>query len=130
MNTLIAYHNTLVQLLFAIVLINAALAYFLKDKMLKFVTYSRIGYFAFWAAWAMAVFAGLIVFVFMKNPINIKTITMIIASILLPFLDGYRAIKLRKIWLSQNESGYKLSLTILAIELIIIIATTIIAIKL
>ncbi len=130
MNTLIAYHNTLVQLLFGIVVLNMALAFLLRNNLLKFITYSRIGYFAFWAAWAMVVFAGLIVFVFMREPINLKTVTMIIVSILLPFLDGYRAIKLRKIWFTQKESGYKFSLTILAIELFLIILTTIIAIKL
>jgi len=126
MEVLVSYHSFLVYTLLGVVVLNLLVSYFIKDFE-KFIFYSRIGYFMFWAAWAMSVFAGLIVFVFMKNPINLSTITMIIASILLPIIDGYRAIKLRKLWLS-GSLGSSFSIKLLLLELAIILVTILIAI--
>jgi len=89
---------------------------------------TRIGYFGFWAAWSMAVFSGLIVFVFQKAILKFDIWAMIIASVVLAFLDGFRAIKQRKYWL-DGKLGLGFSNTIVAFEIIILLVTTFIAIK-
>jgi len=121
MKVLIWYHVNLVYALIIAILLNLLVAYSIKD-LFKLIKYTRIGYFLFWAVWAMAVFAGLIVFAFTKAKITPAVTLMIIVSIILPFIDGYRAIKFRKIWLN-GESGREFSIKLLVIELVLIILT-------
>ena len=125
MDVLVSYHSFLVYALAGIILLNMFISYSVKD-FTKLIQYTRIGYFAFWAIWAMVVFSGLVVYMFMKQPMNLGVITMIIVSVILPFIDGYRAIKLKKIWLDGNM-GRGFSIKLLATELIIVIATTLLA---
>jgi hypothetical protein len=115
-------------MLIAVILLNMLISYLVKD-FVKSVKYTRIGYFMFWGAWAMVLFAGLVVFVFMKQPLNLSVITMIVVTILLPIIDGYRAIKLKKFWL-QDNLGADFSLKLLFLELILIAGTTILALSL
>jgi len=128
MKLLINYHTLLVEILLGVVVLNLALHYLLRNNLIKMVKWVRIGYFTFWAFWAMVAFSGLIVFVFMKQPINSPVILMIVAIVILPILDGYRAIKLRNIWLNSGESGFKFSAKVLMLEILIIAVTTIFAI--
>jgi len=129
MKVLVSYHNFLVQMLLGVIVLNMALHYFFSKKdFFKMVQWVRISYFLFWAVWAMVVFSGLIVFVFMKQPLTLPVIVMIISAIILPILDGYRAIKLKKIWVNEGKDGLKLSLTILLLEILVIAATTAVAI--
>jgi hypothetical protein len=128
MKILISYHTFLIEALLAVIILNLALHYFLQNNLIKAVKWVRIGYFSFWAFWAMSVFSGLIVFVFMKQPLTMPVILMIIAALILPVLDGYRAIKLKNIWLNSGDSGFKFSAKILILEILIIAVTTIVAI--
>jgi hypothetical protein len=77
----------------------------------------------------MVLFAGLVVFVFMKQPLTLSVIVMIAASIALPFIDGYRAINLGKIWRS-GEIGSSFSKKMLLIELAVMVATVALALAL
>ena len=128
MTALIHYHETLVKVFLFVVVINMLLPYIFKNNLTNFIKYTRIGFFAFWGAWAMVVFSGLIVFVFMKQPQSIAIYGMIAAAAILPFLDGFRAVKLTKIW-KEKQFGNKFNLTILLIELAIIILITVLSIK-
>ena len=128
MKVLINYHLFLVEIFLGVVFFNLIIHYFLQNNLLKMVKWVRIGYFTFWALWSMVAFSGLIVFVFMKQPLNLPVILMIVATIILPILDGYRAIKLRSIWLNSGESGFKFSAKVLMLEILIIAITTIFAI--
>jgi len=119
MNILVSYHKFLVEALLFIIVVNIALQLLLKDSQFKYIQYTRIGYFAFWALWAMVVFSGLIVFVFAKAKVTPAILLMILASIALPILDGYRAIKLGKLW-REKSLGLGLSLSLMAIEIFII----------
>ena len=128
MEILINYHYTLVELLLLVLIFNIVVPSLLKSKELSCIKLTRIGYFGFWAAWSMAVFSGLIVFVFQKAILKFDIWAMIIASVVLAFLDGFRAIKQRKYWL-DGKLGLGFSNTIVAFEIIILLVTTFIAIK-
>jgi len=126
MNILIAYHYYLVLALIGAIVLNMTIVYFLKNNFFKAVKWSRIGYFIFWGIWAMVVFSGLIVFVFMKQKLNIPITSMIILSLILPTLDGYRAIKVGKLWREENL-GTSLAIKILLIEIVLTIGVTALA---
>ncbi len=119
MNLLISYHNFLVEALIFVVGLNILLQLMLKNNQIKYIQYTRIGYFTFWAVWAMAVFSGLVVFVFTKATITIPVLLMIIASIIVPIIDGYRAVKLGKLW-RQEQLGLSFSIKLLFIEILIL----------
>jgi len=125
---LIHYHYVLVELLLFVLVFNLFLPTLLRNKKVSFIKWTRIGYFAFWATWSMAVFSGLIVFIFQRNNLKFDVWVMIIVSIVLAFLEGFRAIKQRKIWLS-GELGLKFSNIVVAIEIALVLLTTFIAIK-
>ncbi len=128
MKILIHYHYVLVELLLFVLVFNLFLPTLLRNKKVSFIKWTRIGYFAFWATWSMAVFSGLIVFIFQRNNLKFDVWVMIIVSIVLAFLEGFRAIKQRKIWLS-GELGLKFSNIVVAIEIALVLLTTFIAIK-
>ena len=124
MNYLIGYHKFLVEALLFVILLNIFLPLFFKNNQIKLIQATRIGFFAFWAFWAMVVFSGLIVFVFARAKVTAAILFMILASIILPLLDGYRAIKLSKLWRGK-ELGLSFSIKILTVEIIIIAAVVI-----
>jgi hypothetical protein len=105
---------------------NIIIPSILKNNPVKFIKWTRVGYFIFWAVWAMVLFGGLVVFMFQKQAIPSQVILMIVATIILPFLDGYRAIKQGKIWRASQgkELALKFSNTIIAIELLIVVAVS------
>ena len=126
MDSIVALHRYMVEGLGFILLINLILPWFLRDNLIKRVFYTRIGYFAFWMFWTMAIFSGLIVYIFMKQPMNLAIGAMVAISIVLPILDGYRAIKLKRIWL-QEEDGLSFSLKVVSIELALFLTVFILA---
>ncbi len=122
MNYLISYHKYLVEILLFVIVANIAVQIIFKDNFDRFVKYSRIGYFTFWAFWAMVAFSGLVVFAFQRGVLSSAVIVMLISVIVLPILDGYRAIKVGKLW-RQGEKGIKLSIAIMLAEIAVIAAT-------
>jgi len=118
MNILIHYHFLTVEGLLFIMLLNLFLPLFLKSDAIRLIFWTRVGYFAFWAFWSMAVFSGLIVFVFTKHLLTPQIDAMIALSIILPILDGYRAIKNKRLWIA-NQDASSFSMTIVGIELLL-----------
>lgn len=127
MDVLIGYHRVLVEALLGIVFLNMLIPYLLRSNLMKLVKYTRIGYFAFWALWAMVAFSGLIVFIFMREPLTLAVVVMLAAIVILPLLDGYRAITLKKIW-QTKQPGLSFNGKVLSLEALVIAATTAIAI--
>ena len=113
--------------IFALIVIGA-LPNLLRADFVRIVFWSRIGFFLFWAAWTMVVFSGLLVFAVERGELKVAVVVMIAASILLAFLDGFRAVKLKRYWL-QEKSGLKFSNAIVLLETIIVIVVTVLAIK-
>ena len=122
MNYLISYHKYLVEILLFVIVANIAVQLIFKDNFERLVKFSRVGYFTFWAFWAMVAFSGLVIFAFQKGALSSAVIVMIISVIVLPILDGYRAVKVGKLW-RQDDKGIKLSITIMLAEIAVIAAT-------
>jgi len=118
MNILIHYHFLTVEGLLFIMLLNLFLPLFLKSDAIRLIFWTRVGYFAFWAFWSMALFSGLIVFLFTKHLLTPQIDAMIALSIILPILDGYRAIKNKRLWIA-NQDASSFSMTIVGIELLL-----------
>ncbi len=118
MNILIHYHFLTVEGLLFIMLLNLFIPIFLKSDAIRLIFWTRVGYFAFWAFWSMAIFSGLIVFVFTKHLLTPQVDAMIALSIILPILDGYRAIKNKRLWIA-NQDASSFSMTIVGIELLL-----------
>jgi len=125
---MIAIHSVMVKILLFALLLIAVVPNLYKANMPKLILWTRIGYFTFWSAWTMVVFTGLLVFAIERGKLSIAIIAMIVASVILAFLDGYRARALKKIWLKE-QNGLKFSNTILLIELAIVVAVTVLAVK-
>jgi hypothetical protein len=100
----------------------------LRESLEKMVFWTRVGYFFFWGAWSMGVFTGLIVFMFTQRELTNSVIIMIVASLLLAILDGYRSIKTRRIWATASNA-IRFSSTILLIEIAIVAIVTVVAIR-
>ena len=101
-----------------VMLINLFLPLGLRNSRDKYILYTRIGYFAFWALWSMSLFSGLIVFVFTKHALTLRVDAMIALAVILPVLDGYRAVKNKKIWLSGGDAS-TFSMSVVGIELLL-----------
>ena len=122
MDYLISYHKYLVEVLLFVIIANIVVQIAFKSNFESLVKFSRIGYFTFWAFWAMVAFSGLVVFAFQRGVLNSAIIVMIISVILLPILDGYRAIKVGRLWREGNK-GIKLSIAVMLIEIAVITVT-------
>ena len=122
MDYLISYHKYLVELLLFIIIANIVVQVAFRANFERLVKFSRIGYFTFWAFWAMVAFSGLVIFAFQKGALNSAVIVMIVSVVLLPVLDGYRAIKVGRLWRKDNK-GVKLSIAIMLAEIAVIAAT-------
>ena len=122
MDYLISYHKYLVEILLFIIVINIVVQVAFKNNFESLVKYSRIGYFTFWAFWAMVAFSGLVVFAFQQGVLSSAVTIMIISTITLPILDGYRAIKVGRLWREDNK-GIKLSIAIMLVEIAVLVAT-------
>ena len=128
MDVLIATHRHLVEGLLLVILLNLFVPAMLRARPDRRVLWTRIGYFAFWALWSMVLFSGLIVFVFMREPMTPSVIGMLAAAVVLPLLDGYRAIRLKKLWIA-GEEGLGFSMKILGVEMLLVLAVTGLALR-
>ncbi|ADV47102.1 hypothetical protein [Nitratifractor salsuginis] len=127
MDLLISYHRTLVEGLLLVLLLNLVLPWILRGHPARRIFYTRIGYFAFWAFWAMTVFSGLIVWIFAGRPVSLPILVMLGVMILLPMLDGYRAIRLRRLWLEEKD-GLGFHTLIVLLEILAVVATILVSI--
>ncbi len=116
MDYLLDYHRWAAEGLLIILLINFVLPNLLSSNLIKMIFWVRVGYFAFWAFWTMTAFDGLITWMFTRMALPPKVIAMIVISLILPVLDGYRAIKLKKLWLQEND-GVRFSTAIVGAEI-------------
>ncbi|WP_457605930.1 hypothetical protein [Nitratifractor sp.] len=121
MDLLLSYHRHLVEGWLLVMLLNLTIPYLLRGDPARSIFWTRIGYFAFWAFWSMVLFSGLIVFIFMKQPMTPPVIAMLILSLLLPVLDAYRAIRLKKLWLADRD-GFSFSAKIVGTEILLVTA--------
>jgi hypothetical protein len=128
MDVLIGYHRHLVEGWLLVMLFNLLVPWVFKDVDVKRVFYTRIGYFAFWALWSMVVFSGLMVWIFAGRPMHFSVEIMMMASLLLPVLDGYRAIRLKRIWLAESK-GVGFSSLITGIEILTLLVVTLLALR-
>ena len=121
MDLLISYHLYMMEGLLSVMVLNLFVPSLFGGKPTRQIFYTRIGYFAFWALWSMTVFSGLIVFVFARRKWSIPVEMMVILSAILPLLDAYRAVRLKKIWLG-GETGTAFSSGIVAFEIVLTIS--------
>jgi hypothetical protein len=126
MDVLIAYHRHLVEAWLLVLGVNLILPYVLRNDLPKRVFYTRIGYFVFWALWAMVGFSGLMVWLFAGRPHTLPVDLMIALIVVLPLLDGYRAIRLKKLWLA-GEEGVGFSMAVVGIEIALVTLVTVLA---
>ena len=126
MSYLISYHNYLVLFFVGVLIFNIAVPIILKDNAIGYIKWSRIGYFVFWAVWAMVLFGGLVVFMFQKQALPSHVILMIVATLILPILDSYRAIKSGRIWRASKGEDLALGFSnkVVVAELAIVVAVT------
>jgi hypothetical protein len=124
MDYLLNYHRWAAEGLLLIMLINLAVPYILRSNIAKMIFWMRVGYFAFWAFWTMTAFDGLITWIFTHRKLPAAVWLMIVVSAILPLLDGYRAIKLKKLWRDGND-GVLFNITIVGIEIALTLITII-----
>ena len=122
MDLLISYHRLLVEGLLLVLCLNLLLPWFLRDNLTRRILVTRIGFFTFWAFWAMTVFSGLIVWIFAGRHLSLSIFIMWGAMLLLPALDIYRAVKLRRLWMEEKE-GLGFNAVILLLEILVLIGT-------
>jgi hypothetical protein len=125
---LLSTHVVLVKFFIVALLLIMLVPNMLKSDLTRVVFWSRIGYFLFWAAWTMVVFSGLLIFAVKHGELSLSVAVMIVAAIVLGALDGYRAVKMKKFWL-KDENGLKFSNMLVALELLIVVAVTVLAIR-
>jgi len=126
MDVLTGYHRHLVEGLVLILLLNLSLPWVLRSSAERRIFYTRIGYFAFWALWSMVAFSGLMVWLFAGRPLTPPVTAMLALAGLLPLLDIYRALRLKKIWLSGSE-GLGFNTSVVGLELLLTIGVTLLA---
>ena len=128
MDVLIGYHRHLVEAWVLVMGVNLILPYALRANPARRIFTTRIGYFAFWAFWAMSAFSGLMVWLFAGRPHTLPVDLMMALTLVLPILDGYRAIRLKKLWLA-GEEGIGFSMGTVAIEIALTMAVTVLAVS-
>jgi len=123
MEVLLGYHRFLVEAWLGVMIANLLFPYLLRARPERRIFYTRVGYFAFWALWAMVGFSGLMVWLFAGRPMGGPVIGMIAAAVILPLLDGYRAIRLKRLWLAEKE-GLGFSTAVILVEIAIVLGIT------
>jgi hypothetical protein len=126
MDVLIGYHRFLVEAWLLVMGLNLILPYALRANPPRRIFVTRIGYFAFWAFWAMAAFSGLMVWLFAGRHHTLPVDLMMGLALVLPILDGYRAVRLKKLWLA-GEAGIGFSMAVVAVEIALTVSVTILA---
>jgi hypothetical protein len=128
MDVLIGYHRHLVEALLLVLGLNLILPYLLRADPAKRIFYTRVGYFVFWAVWAMVAFSGLMVWIFAGRPHTLPVDLMIALVVVLPILDAYRAIRLKKLWLAEEE-GIGFSMAVVGIEIALVTLVTVLSLS-
>jgi len=103
LDEIIAYHRWAAEGLLIVMLINLLVPYLLRRELPRLVFWTRVGYFAFWAFWSMVIFGGLITWLFTLRHLPATVITMMVVAAVLAFMDGYRSVKLRRLWIKGNN---------------------------
>jgi hypothetical protein len=103
LDEIIGYHLWTAEGLLIVMLINLIVPYLLRQEMVRMVFWTRVGYFAFWALWSMVIFGGLIAWLFTLRHLPLPVITMMVVATVVAFIEGYRAIKLRRIWIRGGD---------------------------
>jgi len=119
-------HIYLVGALLIVMLLNLLLPNILSKDLNRLVYWMRIGYFGFWMILSMAIFGGIMAYMFTDKKLTLSIDMMILASVVLMFLDGYRAIKNGKL-LIQGKEFSSFSSKIVLSEIAIVAATWIVA---
>jgi len=119
-------HIYLVGALLIVMLLNLLLPNILSKDLNRLVYWMRIGYFGFWMILSMAIFGGIMAYMFTDKKLTLSIDIMILASVVLMFLDGYRAIKNGKL-LIQGKEFRSFSSKIVLSEIAIVAATWIVA---
>ena len=119
-------HIYLVGALLIVMLLNLLLPNILSKDLNRLVYWIRIGYFGFWMILSMAIFGGIMAYMFTDKKLTLSIDMMILASVVLMFLDGYRAIKNGKL-LIQGKEFSSFSFKIVLSEIAIVAATWIVA---
>jgi len=125
---LIEIHTVVIKVLLFTLLLIVVVPNFFKKSISRLIFYTRVGYFAFWAVWSAVVFNGLLLLAIERGRVSVAIIAMITASIAIALLEAYRAITLKKIW-QKEQNGLKFSNIILLIELVIVVAVTVLVVK-
>jgi len=71
----------------------------------------------------MVMFSGIIVQIFSRKPVGYSVAAMIAVGLLLPVLDGYRAIRLGSLW-KKNANEIPLNMKVLSVELLLVVSIT------
>lgn len=119
-------HGLMVGLLLAVLLLNIFVPPILKNSIEKMVFWTRIGYFAFWMFWSMNIFAGLIVFMFTGREFTVSVAAMSAVALIMGVMDGYRAIYIGRLW-RRGLDAQKFSMTIIAIEILLLMSVSLYA---
>ncbi len=106
--------------------LNLLLPYVLRRQPERRILWTRIGYFTFWAFWAMVGFSGLIVWIFAGRPMNLSIVLMWALIVIMPLLDAYRAFRLKILW-NSGEEGIGFSMTVVAAEMVLVLALSLLA---
>lgn len=128
LDEIISYHRYITELLLFVMALNVVPSLLLKQNIEKMVFWTRVGYFAFWMFWSMNIFAGLIVFMFTGRDLTLAVILMIAVSVLLGFIEGYRAVKNRKLWM-QGLDAARFTMSMLFVEMALLVAVSLYAIR-
>ncbi|WP_456393864.1 hypothetical protein [Nitratifractor sp.] len=126
MESLIGVHRHLVEGWLLVMGLNLLLPYALRRRPERRILWTRIGYFAFWAFWTMVGFSGLMVWIFAGRPMDLSIVLMWALIAIMPLLDAYRAIHLKKLW-NSGEEGIGFSMAIVAAEIASVTAVTLLA---
>ncbi len=118
LDEIIGYHRWAAEGLLAVMVINLLIPYGLRQNIVRMIFWVRVGYFAFWAFWTMTAFAGVIDWMFTQRALPGRVVVMIVVALILPVLDGYRAIGLKRLWISGGD-GVRFSALIVGVELLL-----------
>ncbi len=123
---MIAYHRWVVYGLLGVMVFNLLIPYGMRSQPSKMIFWTRVGYFAFWALWSMAVFGGLIVWIFKLRDLPPATLVMMVTAAVLIPLDIYRAVQLKRRWIGGDD-GVGFNTLMVGGELLVTVATVLYA---
>ena len=124
---IVTYHKYITQALLFIIALNAAVPYLLRSNFDKMRLFSRIGYFIYWMGWAALLFSGVMAFMFSGRVADTPFWVMVVATLLLGYLEAYRSVKSAKLWLEGNNA-LSFSFKVLIAEALVIGIVTYVAI--